>query len=103
MDRFWLLAHTTQKLTRFFPPPPPATGIENVRPPASTTPMATPPPQAMKAAAARQDAMSLHGPVLVARAHDAKADAVLPARLGSILLLPSALSSTSWLTLLTVC
>jgi hypothetical protein len=35
---------------------------------------------------ARQDAMSLHGPVLVARAHDAKADAVLPARLGSILL-----------------
>ena len=20
MDRFWLLAHTTQKLTRFFPP-----------------------------------------------------------------------------------
>jgi hypothetical protein len=34
------------------PPPPPATGIENVRPPASTTPMATPPPQAMKAAAA---------------------------------------------------
>lgn len=33
-------------------PPPPATGIENVRPPASTTPMATPPPQAMKAATA---------------------------------------------------
>ena len=35
---------------------------------------------------ARQDAMSLHGPVLVARADDAKADAVLAPRLGSILL-----------------